>query len=131
MLYGMETVPLTKKQEAELEVAELKMLRFALGVTRMDKIRNYCIRGTTHVRRFGDKAREDRLRWFGYVRRSDEGYEYVGSKMLDMDLPGRRKRGKPKRRFMDAVKRNMEVGVTEEDAKDRAHWRRVICCGDS
>ncbi len=25
MLYGMETVPLTKKQEAELEAAELKM----------------------------------------------------------------------------------------------------------
>ncbi len=57
MLYGMETVPLTKKLEVELEVAELKMLRFALGVTRMDKIRNDYIRGTTHVRRFGDKAR--------------------------------------------------------------------------
>lgn len=38
MLYGMETVPLTKKQEAELEVVELKMLRFNLGVKRMDKI---------------------------------------------------------------------------------------------
>lgn len=25
MLYGMEPVPLTKRQEAELEVAELKM----------------------------------------------------------------------------------------------------------
>ena len=33
MLYGLETVPLTKKQEAELVVAELKMLRFCLGVT--------------------------------------------------------------------------------------------------
>ena len=40
MLYGLETVPLTKKQEAELSVAELKMLRFSLGVTRMDKIKN-------------------------------------------------------------------------------------------
>ena len=28
MLHGLETVPLTKKQEAELAVAELKMLRF-------------------------------------------------------------------------------------------------------
>ena len=27
MLYGLETVPLTKKQEAELAVVELKMLR--------------------------------------------------------------------------------------------------------
>ena len=39
MLYGLATVPLTKRQEAEMEVAELKMLRFSLGVTRMDKIR--------------------------------------------------------------------------------------------
>ena len=27
MLYGLETVSLTKRQEAEMEVAELKMLR--------------------------------------------------------------------------------------------------------
>ena len=40
MLYGLETVALTKRQEAEMEVAELKMLQFSLGVTRMDKIRN-------------------------------------------------------------------------------------------
>ena len=33
MLYGLETVALTKRQEAEMEVAELKMLQFALGVT--------------------------------------------------------------------------------------------------
>ena len=33
MLYGLETVPLIKKQEAELTVTELKMLTFSLGVT--------------------------------------------------------------------------------------------------
>ena len=49
MLYGLETVTLTKRQEAEMEVAELKMLRFSLGVTRMDKIRNEYIRGTAQV----------------------------------------------------------------------------------
>ena len=37
-LYGLESVALTKRQEAEMEVGELKMLRFSLGVTRMDKI---------------------------------------------------------------------------------------------
>ena len=29
MLYGLETVALTKRQEADMEVAELKMLRFS------------------------------------------------------------------------------------------------------
>ena len=33
-----------EKTEAEVEVAELKMLRFSLGVTKMDKIRNEYIR---------------------------------------------------------------------------------------
>ena len=38
--YVLETVALTKRQEAEMEVAELKMLRCSIGVTRMDTIRN-------------------------------------------------------------------------------------------
>ena len=39
MLYGLETAALMKRQEAEMEVAELKMLRFLLGigVTRKDQ----------------------------------------------------------------------------------------------
>lgn len=57
MLYGLETVTVTKRQEAELE---LKMLRFVMGETRVDKIRNEYIRGTALVGQFRDKAREAR-----------------------------------------------------------------------
>ncbi|KAK3569817.1 hypothetical protein QTP86_005850 [Hemibagrus guttatus] len=71
MLYDLETVSLRKRQESELEVAELKMLRFALGVTRLDRIRNEYIRGTAHVGHLGDKVREARLRWFGHVQRRE------------------------------------------------------------
>ena len=99
MLYSLETAGLTKKQEAELEVAELKMLRFSLGVTRMEKIKNEYIQGTAHMKCFGDKTREARLRWFGHVKRSEE--EYIGRKVLSMELIGKRGRGRPKRRFMD------------------------------
>ena len=40
MVYGLETVAVTKKQVEEMEVMEMKMLRFSVGVTRKDKIRN-------------------------------------------------------------------------------------------
>lgn len=43
-LHGLEKVTLRTRQEAELEVAEMKMLRFSRGVTQIDGIRN------THVR---------------------------------------------------------------------------------
>ena len=49
MVYGFETVAVTKKQIEEMEVAEIKILRFAMGVTRKDKIRNEYIRHTLKV----------------------------------------------------------------------------------
>ena len=48
-----------------------------------------------------------------------------------MKLPGKRKRGRPKRRFMDAMRGDMTaVEVTEEDAAERTEWRRRIRRGD-
>ncbi|KAK3509068.1 hypothetical protein QTP70_020206 [Hemibagrus guttatus] len=125
MLYGLETVSLRKRQESELEVAELKMLRFSLGVTRLDRIRNEYIRGTAHVGHLGDKVREARLRWFGHVQRRES--EYIGRRMLDIELPGRRQRGRPKRRYMDGINEDMKlVGASVEDAEDRERWREMI-----
>ena len=62
MVYGLEMVAVTKKQVKEMKVTEMKMLRFAMGVTRKDKIRNEYIRDTVKVERLGMKLREGRLR---------------------------------------------------------------------
>lgn len=39
VMYSRNMVVQTKRKEAELEVAKLKMLRFSVGVTGMDKVR--------------------------------------------------------------------------------------------
>ena len=57
MIYGLETVAVTKKQVEEMEVAEMKMLRLAMGVMRKNKIRNKYIRSTVKVERLGMKMR--------------------------------------------------------------------------
>ena len=106
MVYGLETVAVTKKQVEEMEVAEMKMLRFTMGVTRKDKIRNEHIRSIVKVERLGMKMREGRLRWYGHVTRRDQ--EYVGRKTMEMELPGKRRRGRPKRKFLDVMKEDME-----------------------
>ena len=74
-----------------MEVAELKMLQFSIGVPRMDKIRNEYIRGTAQVGRFGEKTREARLRWFGHVRRKDDGY--IWRRMLRIKMRMERRNG--------------------------------------
>ena len=78
MVYGHEAVTVTKKQVEGMEVAEMKMLRLAMGVTRNNKIRNEYIRGTVKVERLGMKMKENRLRWYEHVMRRDQ--EYVGKK---------------------------------------------------
>ncbi|XP_037801969.1 uncharacterized protein LOC119596714 [Penaeus monodon] len=40
LLYDMETIPVTKLQEVKMEVAEMRILRFTLGLTRKNRIRN-------------------------------------------------------------------------------------------
>ena len=49
LMYGADTRALEKAQERKLEVAEMGMLRWMCGVTKLDKIRNERIRGTTKV----------------------------------------------------------------------------------
>ena len=127
MVYGLETVAVTKKQVEEMEVAEMKMLRFAMGVKRKDKIRKEHIRSTVKVEQLGMKM-EGRLGWYGHVMRRDQ--EYVGRKMMEMELPGKRRRGRPKRRFLDLVKEDMgKVGVKKKDIEDRKMWKMMIRCG--
>ena len=88
---------LSKGQEKELEVAELKMLRYSLGVTKLEKIRSEYIRGTAHVRRFRDKQREGRLRWYGHIMRRDG--EYIGKKIAKDGATWTKKKGKTKEKI--------------------------------
>ena len=55
MLYGTETVAMTEKQVGKMEMAELKMLRWALGVTKKDKIKNEYVRGTAKIAKLRNK----------------------------------------------------------------------------
>lgn len=51
---------------------------------------------------------------------------------MKMELPSRRKRRRPQKRFIDVVKDYMQrVRVPEEDDRDRMTWRQMICCNDT
>ena len=90
-----------------MEVEELKMVRWALGVTRKDKIRNEYLRGTAKIEKLGDKLLNVRVLWYGHIKRREE--DYVGKRMMEMAVPGIRKKGWPKRRWMDLVREDMKA----------------------
>ena len=72
LIYVAETWALKKAHENKLEVEEMRMLRWMCGVTKLDKIRNERIRGTTKVGEITKKVQERRLKWYGHVMRREE-----------------------------------------------------------
>ena len=69
MLYGIEMVAVMEREMGKMEVTELKMVRWALGGTRKDKIRKEYVKGTAKIAKLGDKLRDAKLRWYGHVKR--------------------------------------------------------------
>ena len=54
-----------------------------------------------------------------------------GEKDDEDGVPGIRKKGRPKRRWMDLVREDMErVGAREGDEVNRVKWRLLSGCGD-
>ncbi|XP_026378555.1 uncharacterized protein LOC113272994 [Papaver somniferum] len=69
MLYGAECWEIISSHLMALHVMEMRILRWACGHTRRDKIRNDCVRGKLGVAPVKDILSQHRLRWFGHLQR--------------------------------------------------------------
>ena len=118
ILYGLETVPQTKKTTRRLEVADMKM-------TRIGRVRNEDRWKRMRVTNIGVRCRRARLRWFGYVKRRERNH--VGRRMLSMVPPGMRRRERQRQRWMDTINPDMRSGgAREEDTQEREIWKAFI-----
>ena len=71
------------------------------------------------------KVQESRLKWYGHVLRRQD--EYVAKSVMVMEVPGKRRRGRPKQRWLDNIKNDLsERELLGEEAQDRVQWRRLI-----
>ena len=116
-----------------MDVAEmscLSPLRSMCGVTRRDRVRNKEIRRRCGLQRnFGERGEAAVLRWFRHVERM-EGERLV-KKIFRAEVEGNRRRGRPRRRWMDGVKsclseRGLSIPEAKECVKDMREWRRIV-----
>ena len=71
------------------------------------------------------KVQEARLRWYGQVLRAD--MEGVERRMMDMEVQGRRGRGKLKTRWKDCIaadvrEKQVDIGMV----RNMNAWRQLI-----
>ena len=101
-------------------VLAMRMLRWILGVSRRNHMRNEDIRCILHLSPIDDVIRSGRHRWFG--RRDANN---VTRRMMNLAIPGARRRGRPKKTWHQQIKDDMTgMGVTQDVALDRNEWRR-------
>lgn len=125
MLYGAECWAAKKQHVHKMEVAEMRMLRWMCGYTRLDKKRNEDIRRKVGVAPIGEKMREHRLRWFGHVRRRPLDAPVRRGILPYEDC--KRGRGRPKLTWEAVIKRDLrERHITEDLVNNRGEWRRAI-----
>lgn len=135
VLYGSESWIDCGYLIHDLEVADRRVLRMIEGTSRRDQwenhIRNEDIRDRLGVSSVEEAVRESRLRWFGQVQRMQD--DRLPKKILAAEVLGRRGRGRPRRRFIDSVKVDLEIrGFTLDDqatslARDRKVWKAIVC----
>ena len=107
-----------------LTATERRMLRMICGVTLKDMVESTGIASRVGVIDLED-LRQKRLRWFEHIARRDE--EVQIKKVFELKIEGRRKRDRPVKRWTDMVVEDMRKRrVLQQDAGDRAGWRRAV-----
>ena len=108
LLYGAEAWTVYRRQVKKLHAFMMRHLRSIKRITWMDKVTNKEILERTGLPSMEDLLIRKNLRWTGHLMRmsSDRLLKQVLYSQLSS---GHRKRGRPRLRFKDTIKRNLKL----------------------
>ena len=107
---------------AVLRRIERAMVRAMCGAKLMEKKRTEDLMEMLGLKEtVVQMAKANGVRWYGHVLRRDDGH--VLKKVLEFEVKGKRKRGRPKKTWKTQVeKESRNVGLEKEDTLNRG-WR--------
>ena len=126
--YGLETLALSELHQHKLQVCENNWIRKIAGVRRVERRRMKDLREEAGTKACTvGKIVKSRMKWAGHMVR-----------MKDDKLPNRaetekqecsRKRGRPRLRWEDCVKRELRKAEEEEKLREKANnrdqWKQI------
>ena len=99
--FGSEAWVLRKREEPILEAAQMKVLRRLLGITKLDKEKNQCIREKTGAQNIVKEIKQYQEKWLQHVQRMDTSR--LPKQALQYGPKGRRNVGRPRKRWRDQL----------------------------
>ena len=100
------------------------MLRWIRGKTRKDHVRNQIIQEDAKVCQMSTFPRQKRLNLYGHIRRREDN---LSRKIMDMFVPGKRRRGRPRRRWIDNNREDMsKYEITADMTENSQYWKMML-----
>jgi len=99
LIFGSEAWVLKKREEKRLEATQMKFLRHLLGIPKLDKEKNQCIREKTGAQNIVKEIKQYQKMWLQHVQRIDRNR--LPRQALKYRPEGRRNIGRPKKRWRD------------------------------
>ena len=68
------------------------------------------------------------IKFYGHIRRREE--DNLSGKSMDMVVPGKRRRGRPRRRWIDNNREDMsKYELTADMTENRQYWKMMVKTG--
>ena len=99
--FGSEVWVMKKREEQRLEAAQMEFLRHLLGITKLDKEKNQCIKKETRTQNIVKEIKRYQKKWLQHVQRM--GRNRIPKQALRHRTKGRRNIGRPKKRWRDQL----------------------------
>ena len=101
------------------------MLRWIRGKTRKDHVRNQIIQEDANVCQMSTFLRQKLL---GTAMSREE--DNLSRKMMDMVIPGKRRRGRPRLRWTDNNREDItKYELTADMTENRQYWKMMVKTG--
>ncbi|KAI8488077.1 hypothetical protein Bbelb_341950 [Branchiostoma belcheri] len=131
-LYACEAWTLTAELQRRILAVEMRCYRILLNVTYKDHVTNTEVRniikqatGRKHLEDLPSIIKRRKLKWYGHVTRS----KCLSKVILQGTVPGKRKRGRQRKKWDDNVKEwsGLPLASAQALAHDREGWRKAVC----
>jgi len=99
--FGSEAWVLRKREEQRLEAAQTKFLRHLIGITKVDKEKNQCIRGKKGAHNIVKEIKQYQKKWLQHVQRMDTNR--IPKQALRYRPKGLWNLGRPKKSWRDQL----------------------------
>jgi hypothetical protein len=122
-MYGAEVWQIPTREVNKILSTEMGVLWRSARKSRLEITRNENIKEIMGVNGKPDIIEKKRLQWYGHVKRMPE--ERIPRLILEWVPEERRKRGRPRKTWMEGVHTAMTRNLEQDQWRNREEWRLV------